>query len=368
MVENFFNPALQQAAIRVPVNQHKSRFLLDKNELSHDIDLALKMEVMHKLLEANWNRYPCADYKDIESSIANYCGLSQENIALGPGSANIITTLLNYFALNQKEIVITQPSYSLFDYHCKTYNIPYKPWLLTDDLEYDYANLPQLNENSVLIITSPNNPVGNSIEFETVENLLRNNPKSVVIVDGVYCEFSKTDFTPLVKKYDNLIVLRSFSKAFPVAGLRLGYLCAAPCMAALIKKLILQFSITPFSLAFARNILFKPSFLEASQKLVQQIISEREYMYLLIKENFNPEQLEVFKSEGNFLLLRVNNEHCFQKLMEELSQEGIKVLNTSAGPLLKNTFRLSIGSPAENEIVFQHLLRCRDKNRIFIDN
>ena len=358
MVDKFFNALLQNAESRIAPVKQTSRFLLDKNEQSGDVDLALKMEVLDRLLETNWNRYPCADYKDIESKIAEYCGLQSDNIVLSAGSASMITTLLNYFALNHKKITITQPSYSLFDYHCKTYNIPYTPWFLTPELEYDYAELPQLGAESVLIITSPNNPVGNSIRPETLEYLLRSNPDSCIILDGVYSEFAETDFTPLVEKYENLIVLRSFSKAFPIAGLRLGYLCAAPKTAAIIKKLILQFSIAPFSLVFAREMLFNPTFIQDAKKRVQDIICERNKMYQALQKDFSSEVLQVFKSEGNFLLVRIHDRAHFDNLMEDFCRHGIKVLNTSGFPLLHNTFRVSIGNPYENGIFYQCLLSC----------
>lgn len=358
MVDNFFSAQLQKVESRIAPSQNIARFQLDKNEQSNDVDRALKLEVLNKLLEINWNRYPSADHSDIDAKIAEYCGLNPDNIVLSAGSASIITTLLNYLALNQKKIAITQPSYSLFDYHCKTYNIPYTPWMLTPELEFDHAQLPKLDAETVLIITSPNNPVGNSIRPETLEYLLQTNPEACIILDGVYAEFAETDFTPLVKKYENLIVLRSFSKAFPIAGLRLGYLCAAPKTAAILKKLILQFSISPLSLVFARTLLFNPEFLVESKKRVQEIIRERNKLYQALQRDFDDKTLQVFKSEGNFLLIRIFDPLQLENLMADFNRHGIKVLNTSNFPLLQNTFRVSIGSPFENEICYQCMLSC----------
>lgn len=356
MVDQFFNTQLQQAGCRIASSKQPARFLLDKNEQANDVDMDTKMEVLAHLLETDWNRYPCSNYADIEANIADYCGLRQDNIVLSSGSANMITTLLNYFALNGKKITITQPSYSLFDYHCQTYNIPYTPWYLTPELEFNHTELPQLEPNSVLIITSPNNPVGNSIRPETLEHLLRSNPNTCIVLDGVYTEFADTDFTPLVNQYENLIVLRSFSKAFPIAGLRLGYLCATPKMAAIIKKLILQFSIAPLSLVFAREVLFSPRFMSNAKSRVREIIRERDRMYRALQVDFGKEVLHVFKSEGNFLLIRVFDPQHLNKLLADFERNGIKVLNTSKFPLMENTFRVSIGSPHENEVFYQCLL------------
>jgi len=352
MLDNFFTDILQKAGSRVAAAKHSVSLLLDKNEQADDLDFAFKKKVVERLLNTNWNRYPNADNREIETKVAEYSGLAPENIAISPGSASIITTLLNYFAINKKRIVITQPSYSLFDYHCNTYNIPYEAWHLTADLEYDYQNMPVLGANSVLIITSPNNPVGNTMDVAKLEHLLTTNPGSYVILDAVYCEFGDVDVTPLVKKHPNLIVLRSFSKAFPVAGLRLGYLCASPETAAIVKKLVLQFSLNHFTQVFAREMLADPAFMAAAKKRVRDIIAERERMHRLINRRFGSAILHAYRSEGNFLLVRVHERQAFENLMADLAKQGIKVLNTSGVPLLENTFRVSIGTPQENETFF----------------
>ncbi|HAD12480.1 MAG TPA: hypothetical protein DCF33_08580, partial [Saprospirales bacterium] len=312
------------------------------------------------LMAANWNRYPSADSQDIESLVANYCNLAPENIVLSPGSATLITTLLNYFALNQKRIVIAQPTYTLFDYHCKTFNIRYEPWMLNSELEYDYENMPELGAGDVLIITTPNNPVGNTFNPKKLVEILSANPESYIIVDAVYAEFCEYDYTTLVNQYPNLIVLRSFSKAFPVAGLRLGYGCASPQTISLLRKLMLQFSINHFTQVFARTILFSPEFQECAKNRVKAMIAERERMYRMLHARFDKNTLKVFKSAGNFLLIRVHQDTSFQKLMADLEAAGIKVLNTSPFPLLHNTFRVSVGTGEENDFFLHKLSESLD--------
>lgn len=351
MANQFFSASLQQAGSRIAHTPKTSRFLLDKNEQSEDVPQIFKHQVFEALLEDNWNRYSAANLLDVEEKVADYCGLSAENIVLSAGSASLIATLLNYFALNNKKIIINQPTYSLFDYHCKTYNIPYTPWMLTDKLEFNLDGLPAMGPDSVLILTSPNNPVGNTIDGAALESLLRAHPESLILLDAVYCEFSSSDFAPLVEKYPNLIVLRSFSKAFPIAGLRLGYLCAPAAMAAMIRKLVLPFSISPLTLAFAREVLFTPEFQEEARRRVRAIMRARERMLQYFKTHFHPGQMETIPSEGNFLLLRFPDDALFSHVLSDLDARGIKVLNTSVFPLLRNTIRVSIGNAYENEAV-----------------
>jgi histidinol-phosphate aminotransferase len=364
MTNLFFNELLQNAESRIAPTKKTSSLLLDKNEQPDDVDVSTKKKVLDNLMNADWNRYPSAENSDVEALVANYCGLCPEHVVLGPGSASFITTLLNYFALNGKRIVIAQPTYTLFDYHCKTYNIPYEPWMLTSDLEYDYENMPTLGDGSVLIVTTPNNPVGNSIKREKLEEILSSNPQSLVILDAVYSEFAKEDFTQLVRKYRNLIVLRSFSKGFPIAGLRLGYLCAAPETAAIVRKLMLLFSINHFTLAFAREVLFTQKFMERSERQVQSLIAEREWMYKTLNLRFDNQLLKVYKSEGNFLLVRIFDDATFTKVLASFEKNGVKVLNTSPSPLLRNTFRVSIGTSDENEYFMDCLREGLRKERL----
>ncbi|HQU99646.1 MAG: aminotransferase class I/II-fold pyridoxal phosphate-dependent enzyme [Bacteroidia bacterium] len=355
MNQSLFNTQLQNMNSRLVVSKSKSKIYLDKNEQSDDVALNYKEKLAALLIQTNWNRYPSNDLSDIEQNVANYCGLTAQNIALSSGSATLITTLLNYFAINRKSIVITQPSYSLFDYHCKSYNIEYTPWMLDDNLNFNLKTLPALHSNSVLIITAPNNPTGTNISMKQLENILKQNPTALIVLDGVYCEFSKTDFTPLINQYENLMVLRSFSKAFPVAGLRLGYLCASATITANVKKLLLQFAINPFTLLFARYILFDAKFMHDSKQCVKNIISERNRMKTYLTSNFSANQIYVYPSEGNFLLIKIKSNH--NKLIQSFSHAGIKVLDTSNFVKLNQTVRISIGTTSENNAV----MRCIEK-------
>ena len=147
MINLMFNEYLLKTQARIKSIKQSFRLQLDKNEQTQDLEMYFKKEVIEALAQSAWNRYPDHDYEDIEENIASYCGLQPENILLCPGSASIITTLLNYFAINHKDIHITQPTYSLFDYHCRTYNISYTTWLLSEDPAYDYEHMPRREVN-----------------------------------------------------------------------------------------------------------------------------------------------------------------------------------------------------------------------------
>lgn len=325
----------------------------------------IKMQVLQKAMEMEWNRYPDLDHADIEKKIAEAARLSADQVVLGSGSATFITTLLNYLGMQQKQIVIAQPSYSLFDYHCKTYGIDYTPWMLNSDLEYDEALLPSLADGSALFVVSPNNPVGNTIPKEMLVRILTNNPGTLVILDAVYTEFGDTDFNDLLLQFPNLVIMRSLSKEMPVAGLRLGYMCGHVSVISVIRKLMLPFTINPMSLAFARHIMFDTEFREVAQQSRLQIMAERERLQTLLSNCIPLGAAYVYPSSGNFLLVRIPDNVHFSALMQAFDDAGIKVLNTSGMPLLQNTFRVSIGGYEANSLVAECMMEVLSPVEVF---
>lgn len=320
---------------------------LHMNEQSADLAAEMKYDVLHQLIHTPWNRYPAAAFGKLEQQVADYCGLQADQIALGPGSAAIIANMLNYFAIQRMDITIVQPTYSLFDHHCRCYGIPYTPWYLNAALEFDYEHLPELDRNSVLIITSPNNPVGNTICEDRLCTLLETFPETLIILDNVYYEFSDTDFAPLLAKYDNLLILRSFSKAFPVAGLRLGYACTNPERAQWLRKISLTFSINHLTLAMAEELLFTPAFQQDARQRVNDIVLRRDGMIQTLRRGLGHAGLEVFNSAGNFILVRLATRALHLSVLESFHQAGIQVLDASGFPCLQNCIRISIGSESE---------------------
>ncbi len=357
MHDQIFSEFLQKVGGRIVQKNNPAKFFLDKNEQPDDFEDDIKLEILDELYKAKWNRYPNADNSEIEKLIATYSGLNSDNIAVAPGSATLIVTLLNYFAINQKHIVIAQPSYTLFDYHCKTHGINYEPWYLNSSLEFDLERMPNLSANSILILASPNNPVGNTISVKDLEGILKSYSNSLIIVDGVYLEFDNVNLNPLILKYNNLIVLRSFSKAFPAAGIRLGYLCANSVLVSIVKKLILMFSVNQFSQIFAKVILSNATHILNIKNRILKITTERDYLFFRLLEMEKEGNIIIKKPEGNFILIKIPDTDKFNRVLNQLTANGIQILNTSNLNMLENSLRVSVGLPSENN-AFIDCIKC----------
>lgn len=332
---------------------NNAKIILNKNEQGQDTSPPVKKAVLQALDNLSWNRYPKAEPAQLYELIAAYAGVAANQIALGAGAASLIDNLLNYFAINSYQIVIPEPSYAFFNHHCKAYNIAYVPWVLNSELQYDLRNLPELSDKSVLFIVSPNNPVGNTFPEDKLRFLLNKHPKTIFVLDAVYQEYGKSNFTPLINEYENLLVLRSFSKAFPAAGLRLGYLCGQARVITHYKKLVLPYSINLFSQSYAKMLLGTPDSLEAELLNIEKTLILRTQLYEKLIKEFNVSQLRVFPSEGNFLLIQFNSEASFIKAAAELNERNIEVLNTSNHKNLEHSIRVSIGSENEMELFYQ---------------
>jgi histidinol-phosphate aminotransferase len=352
-VTGFFNQGLERSAPRVAASNAQTVVRLDRNESPYPIEVEIKLKTLDMLGQDDWNRYPNVAYSDVYRLISQISGYPQENLVVGAGAANLISTFLNYCGLNNKDIVIASPSFSLYEYHCKTYNIPYRIWSLNDDLEYDLNQLHDISANTVVVLASPNNPVGNILDIQQLVNFLTMNPSVMVLLDEVYGEFAGLTYQALAVQFPNLIAVKSFSKTFSAAGVRLGYAVCNSHVAAQFRKLMLSFSLNSFTVAFVKTILGAHDFLEKNQQTINKIIAERERLFSFLTSFAlaNKEEFKPIRSYGNFILVVFHNPKRFQGMMRFLDKRVISVLNTSTTPGLSHSLRITIGTPDENDAV-----------------
>ncbi len=346
---DFGNDFLKKAAARVPQTDD-IEIQLSRNELPYDLPEEIKSELYGDLNQRNWNRYPSSSNTELEEKVAEYAKVSREKVVLGAGSAHLLTSLMNYFAINKYQLILAEPSFSLFEYHCKSYGIEYQTWPLDSEYEYTAKTLPATGKKSAVILASPNNPTGTVISKTLLETLLKQHSETIFIVDEVYFEFHKESAVDLIDNHDNLIVVRSLSKAMGIAGLRIGYLITNEQLAKLIRKLIIPFALNYFSVAFTLTTLPQDKFRKLLEQQLSTIASEKKKLCSLLKSKEELFGFKLFEGKANFVLLKFERQDVRQQFLESFRIRKIGVLDLSMFPKMENSVRISIGSPEENKL------------------
>jgi len=288
-------------------------------------------KVWESFLGAPLHRYP--DSRRFLKSVSDYSGFPEENIIIGAGLDEIITTVARLFLGPGDKALIPVPTYNLYGLATRLCGaIPiYRPMLHGFGIDTDVPR-----DAKMIFLCYPNNPTGCSISEQTVRAVAESTD-GIVFLDEAYAEFAKKSLIRLVHRYDNLMVARTLSKAFGLAGLRLGYAVAPAWMAREYRRVAPLFSISCLSLAAGEAALQDLDWMRGS---VRKIVSERERM----SENLpcaNP-------SEGNFFY--VNTQERSKNAFGRLLRRGIIVRDCSSFPGSgEHCMRVTVGTPEEND-------------------
>ncbi|MBD3343483.1 MAG: histidinol-phosphate transaminase [Chitinivibrionales bacterium] len=315
---------------------------LNQNENPFDWPGNVKNEVAEFVKERFWNRYPSFIPVDLKKSIADYCDVCSENIIVGNGSNEMLLVLL--LALMEKEtpVIACQPTFTVYNLLVNGLGGTPRTVMLDENLRYDCDAICSACEESpeaVLIIASPNNPTGTSLKKEQLEKILSVH-KGFFILDQAYVEFGGFNAVPLIDKYPNCIITRTFSKALGAAGLRLGYMIGNKEVIAEINKIKLPYNINFFSEKTAQVLLENRSYVTEK---VTGLIAERNDLYgFFSKLPFD----NCYSSDTNFILVRTAGKN---ELFKYLKSKGILVRDVSSYPMLENCLRINIGTARENQ-------------------
>ncbi len=320
---------------------------LNLNESAYAMPDWLKAKILRRLKKAPWHYYPSDNNITLLSRLADYTGGQPDGILLGNGSNELIQTVVYACCCSGDTILAVRPGFSIYKSVAELMNIRVKEVPLRDDLSLDTESLLQAARKArVVFLASPHNPTGFTLGSEQLEKIIAET-KGLVVVDEAYAEFSGETSIPLLFRYDNLLVLRTFSKAFRLAGGRFGYLVGQPRLIKVLKAARLPFSVGIFQQIAAEILLEEKDFI---LKEIQKIVAERERLFNLLKtcRSFRP-----FPSQANFLLVESSlftAEEIYTRLFEK------KILVRVFGsPELRCRFRVTVGQPEENNFLLKAL-------------
>lgn len=300
------------------------------------------------------NRYPDPRQLELKQAIAGLRGQSVENLFLGNGSDEGIDLLFRVLCEPRKDNVITvDPTYGMYAVCAKINDVERKSIWLSDDFTLNASRvLEAVDQNTKMIfLCSPNNPTANSLEKEEILKII-DGVNCLVVVDEAYIDFSSSKgLLSLLQEKSNLVVLQTLSKAWGLAGIRLGMLFAHPGLIRFLSGVKYPYNINVLTLNAALDALREP---ERAEDWVSTILEEREKMASSL-DSMDIIQ-EVKPSDANFLLVRVQDP---QALYSFLMRRGIIVRDRSSVPLCEGCLRITVGSPAENRNLIDTLRTYR---------
>lgn len=289
------------------------------------------------------NRYPDPHQKALKAKVAEIKGISADSLFIGNGSDEAIDLVYRVFCVpGASNAVSIAPSYGMYEVAAAMNDIEFRKVQLRPDFSMDTEAMLSAADSKtrLMFICSPNNPTGNSFPAEQIEELLERFG-GVVVLDEAYIDFSvRPSLASLVKRYPNLIVLQTLSKAWGMAGLRIGLAVADPAVISLMSKVKYPYNINVVAQKMALMKLDEA----AKDKAVAEIVGQR---FRLEKELRKcPEVKGIYSSDANFLLVRFDNP---DEVYGRLLAGGVIVRNRSKVPGCEGCLRITVGTPAEND-------------------
>lgn len=325
-----------------------SGILLDANENSFGSVVESDLQL---------NRYPDPNQNILRDKLSNYLKIKKENLFVGVGSDEIIDLLVRIFCEPKIDnVIITEPTYGMYKVACDISNVEAKTVPLNNEFQLDINSIKNsVDENTKLVFCcSPNNPTGNLLDkkdiLETAKSI-----NGLLIVDEAYVDFIESGSSiDLINEQKNIIVMRTFSKAWGLAGIRAGYCIADKSIIDYLFKIKSPYNLNKIT---SDIILSALDNIEKKNYFIEQINQQKELLINQLKKNKYVEM--IFPSDANFVLVKFKNG---KYLYDELVKKGIILRDRSGQLNLQNCIRIAIGNEEENNILIKELERFNEEN------
>ena len=290
------------------------------------------------------NRYPDPYQRSLKSVLSEQKGLTEQQILLGNGSDEVLDLIYRAFCEPNKDNIITlPPTYGMYKVLAGINAVDNREVLLTKDFEPNVIEILKVADSNskLLFICSPNNPTGNAFQKKEIKELLESF-NGLVVVDEAYIDFSNDEsWVSELKQYPNLIVTQTLSKAYGLAGIRLGICYASEEIIGILNKIKPPYNVNQLT---QQRALQRVLHQDLVKQEVKQILDEREELTKALKD------LEfvaaLYPTDANFVLAKVDDAN---KRYQQLLEKQVVVRNRSTQPLCENTLRFTVGTPEENK-------------------
>jgi histidinol-phosphate aminotransferase len=296
------------------------------------------------------NRYPDPQQSNVKKVLAKQKNVKANQILLGNGSDEVLDLIFRAFCEPKVDNVITlPPTYGMYGVLANINAVENREVLLSEEFQPQVEKiLEAVDENTkIIFLCSPNNPTANSFSDKSVVYLLQNF-KGLVVIDEAYIDFSKKQsWMNELDEYPNLVITQTLSKAYGLAGIRLGICYASPAIISVLNKIKPPYNVNELTQLRALERLSDP---EKIKSEIASIIAQREELLKVLVDVKFVEK--IYPTEANFILIKVDDAN---KRYAELIATGIVIRNRTTQPLCENTLRLTIGTESENAILMNAL-------------
>ncbi|MGD0278579.1 MAG: histidinol-phosphate transaminase [Smithella sp.] len=321
---------------------------MDANENPFNIQEPLRKKLLEEMSRVDLNRYPVAGAPQLRQRFAKYYGVNKNMIMPGNGSDELIQVLCMTLKSKIKGVLVPVPTFSMYKIIAvntgnKVVEVPLDK---NFDLDID-AITRRIKDNfpAMVFLSSPNSPTGNLFSRKKIETIINETPGAVVI-DEAYAGFSGQSLLPLLKKYNNVIFLKTLSK-LGLASIRLGFLIGNADIIAQLDKVRLPYNINSLSQIAANFFL---DYQDEFAKQIEEITKRREELFLGLNEIAG---IKPYPSRANFIFFSCAFDS--NRIYNKLIAEGIIVKNLNVPPLMPNCMRVTVGSKQENETFLKAL-------------
>jgi histidinol-phosphate aminotransferase len=330
-LDAYIKPERIKDSIKLDANEN---FVLDSKFISK---IAL-----HAIKQTDLREYPLEQFEDLYRQLSNYSGVDKKYLGIGSGSDQIIELILSILGRNQKASIFT-PTFSYFINRCELHDIALDRVPLTGDAELPKLEfLKRAARSDIIYICSPNNPTGNQFGEKLVLEIIDILKDKLILIDEAYVEFGNYNLAPHIAKYDSVVILRTLSKAFGLAGARIGYLIANERFAEIFRTTIQSpYPLNSFSLAVATLAL---SYERRVRQTVELIKRERKRVFDELSEMNG---IKVFRSDANFIFLESYD--SYGRILSVLKKEGLSVKTFGDIDGHKGCIRVTIGTSEMND-------------------
>lgn len=326
----YYNPKVQ--AVRMDTSTN----VLGTNPSARD--------VLARSADLDLNQYPTPYSDGLRQALAQRYGLNEDNFVVGNGSDEALDIIFKSFMEPGETVVAPYPSYVLHGFFVKINGGRF----VTVDLKPGFQLDPDsmlAAKGKIMILCTPNNPTANTFDHDDVERLVQEHDGPVV-VDEAYGEYTDSSFLPRVEEFDNLIVTRTFSKAYGLAGMRVGYMASNLKMAGIMQRIKIPYSLNQVSERAAIAALKDTTYVDMAVDLVRR---ERERL----SQGLESLGFKTYPSQSNFILFK--SPHPSGELVKRLAEKGVLVRNFGELRMLENCLRTTIGTRELNDLLLTKL-------------